>query len=205
MKIRLLLALPLLAACGGDPAPQEALHTAAPVATPSPVAPEGCPPDSVLLADSAGPELLPTLQAARANADSRERRAARLTVARALARGERGLAQDPRRAFCLLRPLYDFGVLAASGDLGDLHRDAGELERAAHLYGVDFGSGFVEDRERPVRGSLPEVGASHRAWVRMNDLLEAHPEQRQALDRAFREGARAGYGQERAVRETPGR
>jgi hypothetical protein len=195
----LILPLILLGACGRGEAPPEALKTAAPPPAPSAVAPEGCAADDSLLA--AG-ETSPALITARAHTDSRERRAARLSIARDLMSGQHGMAKDPRRAFCLLRPLYDAGVLAAAGDLGDLNRDAGEMERAAQLYGVDFGSGYVDDRERPVRGSLPEVGASHRAWVRMHDLLAAHPDRREALERAFREGARAGYGQERTARDT---
>jgi hypothetical protein len=197
----LLLSL-TLAACTGGEASREPVEAAAPVAPPSAVETEGCAPDDSLLAGAATPDASATLAAARAPRDSRERRAARLSIAHSLAVGERGMPKDGRRAFCLLRPLYDAGVLAAAGDLGDLNRDAGQLERAAQLYGVDFGSGWVEDRERPVRGSLPEVGASHRAWVRMHDLLTAHPDASAALERAFREGARAGYGQERTARDT---
>lgn len=208
MKIRLLLVLPLMAACGGGAEPGQTpadTTAAAPVPAPSAVAPNGCPPSDSLLAAPAGAPAPAMLEAARAPADSRERRAARVSVGRAVLRGEQGFTQDARRAFCLLNPLYDAGVLATAGDLGDLHRDAGELERAAHLYGVDFGSGYVEDRARPVRGSLPEVGASHRAWVRMHELLAAHADRREALERAFREGARAGYGQERTSRDTTSR
>jgi hypothetical protein len=191
-----------LTACGREQPPREPLETAKSTAPPSAVETAGCAGDDSLLAGTAGPEIASTLAAARAPADSRERRAARLSVARSLMKGERGVPKDARRAFCLLRPLYDAGVLAAAGDLGDLNRDAGQLERAAQLYGVDFGSGWVNDRERPVRGSLPEVGASHRAWVRMHDLVTAHPDQRESLERAFREGARAGYGQERTARDS---
>jgi hypothetical protein len=207
MKTRLLLVLPILAACSTEaPPPEVPSDTAAAApAGPSPVALTGCPAADSLLAAPGGPESQATLEAARAPTDSRERRAARLSVARAVMRGEQGFTRDARRAFCLMNPLYDAGVLAVAGDLGDLHRDAGELERAAQLYGLDFGSGYVEDRARPVRGSLPEVGASHRAWVRMHALLEANPERRDALERAFREGARAGYGQERTARDTTAR
>jgi hypothetical protein len=202
MPRRSLITLLLVSACG-DRAPQrETLATAEPAAPPSAVREGGCPPADSLLAGEAAPELSAALTAARGTADSRERRAGRLTVARALSSGEHGMPKEPRRAFCLLGPLYDAGVLAAAGDLGDLNRDAGELERAAHLYGVDFGSGYVEDRQRPVRGSLPEAGASYRAWVRMHDLLAANPTRSEALERAFREGARAGYGQEHTSRDT---